>query len=74
MRRGYSREDGIFEGVGGMNQGIMGRVAIVKTTSKGLSRAVAEELAREGAHVAICAQTVETLRRNSREHRESHRT
>jgi 3-oxoacyl-[acyl-carrier protein] reductase len=40
-----------------MDLGLHGRVAIVAAASKGLGRAVAEELAREGAHVAICART-----------------
>src|SRR5438067_10924607 len=45
----------------GMDLGLNGRVAIVAAASKGLGRAVAEELAREGAHVAICARTPATL-------------
>lgn len=44
-----------------MDLGLKGRVAIVAAASKGLGRAVAEELAREGAHVAICARTTATL-------------
>ncbi len=44
-----------------MDLGLAGRVAIVAAASKGLGRAVAEELAREGAHVAICARTASTL-------------
>jgi len=44
-----------------MDLGLAGRVAIVAAASKGLGRAVAEELAREGAQVAICARTAETL-------------
>ena len=44
-----------------MDLGLSGRVAIVAAASKGLGRAVAEELAREGAHIAICARTSSTL-------------
>ena len=40
-----------------MDLGLKGRVAIVAAASKGLGRAVAEELAREGAEIAICART-----------------
>ncbi len=40
-----------------MELGLGGRVAIVAAASKGLGRAVAEELAREGAEIAICART-----------------
>lgn len=40
-----------------MDLGLKGRVAIVAAASKGLGRAVAEELAREGAEVAICSRT-----------------
>lgn len=44
-----------------MDLGLRGRVAIVAAASKGLGRAVAEELAREGAEVAICARTAADL-------------
>ncbi|MGB0033974.1 MAG: SDR family oxidoreductase [Candidatus Acidiferrales bacterium] len=40
-----------------MDLGLKGRVAIVAAASKGLGRAVAEELAKEGCEVAICART-----------------
>jgi 3-oxoacyl-[acyl-carrier protein] reductase len=44
-----------------LDLGLQGRVAIVAAASKGLGRAVAEELAREGAEVAICARTASEL-------------
>jgi len=44
-----------------MDLGLSGRVAIIAAASKGLGKAVAEELAREGAHVAICARTSSTI-------------
>jgi 3-oxoacyl-[acyl-carrier protein] reductase len=44
-----------------MDLGLTGRVAVIAAASKGLGRAVAEELAREGAQVAICARTASTL-------------
>lgn len=44
-----------------MDFGVKGRVAIVAAASKGLGRAVAEELAREGAEVAICARSAANL-------------
>jgi 3-oxoacyl-[acyl-carrier protein] reductase len=44
-----------------MDLGLSGRVAIVAAASKGLGRAVAEELAREGAEIAICSRTASDL-------------
>jgi 3-oxoacyl-[acyl-carrier protein] reductase len=44
-----------------MDLGLKGRVAIVAAASKGLGRAVAEEFAREGCEVAICARSAENL-------------
>lgn len=44
-----------------MDLGLQGRVAIVAAASKGLGRAVAEQLAREGADIAICARTARDL-------------
>ncbi len=45
-----------------MDLGLTGRVAIVAAASKGLGKAVVEELAREGAHMAICGRTARTLK------------
>ena len=44
-----------------MDLGLKGRVAIVAAASKGLGRACAEEFAREGAEVAICARSAANL-------------
>ena len=44
-----------------MDLGLQGRVAIVAAASKGLGRAVAEELAREGAQVAICSRETNSI-------------
>jgi 3-oxoacyl-[acyl-carrier protein] reductase len=45
--------------------GLRGRVAIIAAASKGLGRAAAEELAREGADVAICARTASDLEKTA---------
>ena len=44
-----------------MDLGLDGRVAVVAAGSKGLGRAVAEELAAEGASVVICARGREAI-------------
>jgi 3-oxoacyl-[acyl-carrier protein] reductase len=44
-----------------MNLGLAGRVAFIAAGSKGLGRAVAEELAAEGTAVAICARGKDAL-------------
>lgn len=44
-----------------MDLGLKGKVAIVAAASQGLGRAVATELAREGARVAICARNPKRL-------------
>jgi 3-oxoacyl-[acyl-carrier protein] reductase len=50
-----------------MDLGLKGRVAIVAAASKGLGRAVADELAKEGCEVAICARTAGELERAAKE-------
>lgn len=44
-----------------MNLGLQGKCAIVCAASKGLGRATALSLAREGARVAICARSAQAL-------------
>jgi len=50
-----------------MDLGLKGRVAAISAASKGLGRASAEELAREGADLAICARGEEALRATQKE-------
>src|ERR1044071_6516157 len=45
-----------------MNLGLHGKVALVAAASRGLGRAVASELASEGARVIICARNADQLR------------
>jgi 3-oxoacyl-[acyl-carrier protein] reductase len=54
----------------GMDLGLKGRVAIVAAASTGLGRAVATELLKEGAKVAICARRAGTLEKTAQELRE----
>lgn len=53
-----------------MDLQIAGKVALVAASSKGLGRAVAESLAREGASVALCARNREALEATARDIRE----
>jgi 3-oxoacyl-[acyl-carrier protein] reductase len=46
-----------------MQLGLEGRVAVVTGGSRGIGRATAAQLAREGAHVVICARDGERLSR-----------
>ncbi len=50
-----------------MDLGLKGRVALVAAASRGLGRASAWELAREGAAVAICARGKEQLKQTAEE-------
>ena len=46
-----------------MDLGIKGKIALVTAASKGLGRASAEELSREGCRLAICARTTADIER-----------
>src|SRR6476619_1637142 len=55
-----------------MDLGLRGKVALVSASSKGLGRAIAEELAAEGANLVLCArgeqallQTAESIRKSA---------
>jgi len=50
-----------------MDLGLKGRIAIVAAASKGLGKAVADELAKEGCEVAICARTASEVERAAKE-------
>src|SRR5260370_33860062 len=50
-----------------MDLGLQGRVAIVAAASKGLGRSVAEEFAREGAHLAICSRDAKNVEQTGSE-------
>src|SRR5580765_8130222 len=50
-----------------MDLGLRGKVALVAAASKGLGRAVAEELAAEGAKLALCSRNAEAIEAVGRE-------
>ena len=54
-----------------MDLGIRGKVALVSASSRGLGRAIAEELAAEGANLVVCARGEEALRKTADEIRRS---
>jgi len=49
-----------------MELGLGGKVALIGGSSRGLGRAAAEELAAEGAAVALCARNAEAVRETAR--------
>jgi 3-oxoacyl-[acyl-carrier protein] reductase len=48
-----------------LDLGIRGKVALVSASSKGLGRAIAEELAAEGANLVVCARGEDALRQTA---------
>ncbi len=54
-----------------MDLGIRDRVALVMASSRGLGRAVAEELAAEGANLVLCARHQDSLEETARVIREA---
>ncbi len=56
-------------GFGGneMDLGLSGKAGLVAASSRGLGKAIALGLAREGVNVTICARGEETLRKTEQE-------
>jgi 3-oxoacyl-[acyl-carrier protein] reductase len=50
-----------------MDLGLKGKVALVAAASRGLGRAVAEELATEGAALVICSRSTESINKTADE-------
>lgn len=50
-----------------MDLGLKGKVALVAAASRGLGRAVAEELAAEGATLVLCSRSAEAIDKTARE-------
>lgn len=50
-----------------MDLGIRGKIALVSASSRGLGRAIAEELAAEGANLVVCARGEGALRKTADE-------
>src|SRR5712692_1931197 len=50
-----------------MDLGLKNKVVLVAAASRGLGRAVAEELAAEGASLILCSRNAETINRTANE-------
>jgi len=54
-----------------LDLGLRGKIALVSASSRGLGRAIAEELAAEGANLVLCARGETTLRETAESIRKS---
>src|SRR5258706_14707855 len=50
-----------------MDLGLKGKIALVAAASRGLGRAVAEELAAEGAALVLCSRNADTINQTANE-------
>lgn len=50
-----------------MDLGLQGKIALVAAASRGLGRAVAEELAAEGVALVLCSRNAETIKQTANE-------
>ncbi len=50
-----------------MDLGLEGKVALVTGASKGIGRAIAEDFAKEGVHLSLCARGQQDLTRAANE-------
>jgi 3-oxoacyl-[acyl-carrier protein] reductase len=55
-----------------MDLGLTNKVALVAAASRGLGRAVAEELAAEGAHLVLCSRSEEKINQAAKEIADAH--
>src|SRR3954469_14641351 len=67
MSRGATKGRSLRQGKYGMDLGLQDKRAIVTGGSRGIGKAIARELAREGANVAIVARNEADLETTARE-------
>src|ERR1051325_10059621 len=64
-RTGSIKPTATCEAANNVDLGLKNKVAVVAAASKGLGRAVALELAKEGARVAICSRNRDHIRQTA---------